>query len=262
MDIDVFPNSIEYWGPNGMVFFRNVQAAWMPIRGESRVTVAAERPGASADTEPISDHIDLSGIVPRFPAPDISAEGRYGGSWGYVELAAIMRYIKWDDIDSAPPDLSGHVWGWGVNVSSNIKLDPVILKLQFVYGQGIENYMNDAPVDVAPKTSDNPALPFEGESLPVLGAVAFADIDWSKELTSSVGWSFVWINNSDLQLPSAFHIGHYALANLLWHPTDKILIGGEFQFGRRENNSDGFDVNDYKLQFSAKYVFSQIWGGK
>jgi hypothetical protein len=25
MDADVFPNSIEYWGPNGMVFFRNVQ---------------------------------------------------------------------------------------------------------------------------------------------------------------------------------------------------------------------------------------------
>jgi len=25
MDIDVFPNTVEYWGPTGMVFFRNVQ---------------------------------------------------------------------------------------------------------------------------------------------------------------------------------------------------------------------------------------------
>ena len=25
MDGDVFPNTIEYWGPNGMVLFRNVQ---------------------------------------------------------------------------------------------------------------------------------------------------------------------------------------------------------------------------------------------
>ena len=25
MDPDVFPNSLEYWGPTGMVFFRNVQ---------------------------------------------------------------------------------------------------------------------------------------------------------------------------------------------------------------------------------------------
>ena len=31
MDLDVFPNSLEYWGPNGMVFFRNVQLRWMPI---------------------------------------------------------------------------------------------------------------------------------------------------------------------------------------------------------------------------------------
>jgi DcaP outer membrane protein len=50
MDIDVFPNSLEYWGPNGMVFFRNVQVRWMPIRSDStRLTFAVERPGASAD---------------------------------------------------------------------------------------------------------------------------------------------------------------------------------------------------------------------
>ncbi len=46
MDIDVFPNSLEYWGPNGMVFFRNVQFRWMPIKGEKRsVYLAVERPG-------------------------------------------------------------------------------------------------------------------------------------------------------------------------------------------------------------------------
>ena len=25
MDVDVFPNTLEYWGPSGMVFFRNIQ---------------------------------------------------------------------------------------------------------------------------------------------------------------------------------------------------------------------------------------------
>ena len=49
MDIDVFPNSLEYWGPNGMVFFRNIQVRWMPIQGDSRMTIALERPGASSD---------------------------------------------------------------------------------------------------------------------------------------------------------------------------------------------------------------------
>jgi hypothetical protein len=36
MDIDVFPNSLAYWGPTGMVFFRNVQVRWMPIQGDAR----------------------------------------------------------------------------------------------------------------------------------------------------------------------------------------------------------------------------------
>ena len=38
MDIDVFPNSVEYWGPNGMVFFRNVQVRYMPIRRATRTS--------------------------------------------------------------------------------------------------------------------------------------------------------------------------------------------------------------------------------
>src|SRR5690242_18113111 len=34
MDMDVFPNTVEYWGPNGMLFFRNVQLFWEPIAKE------------------------------------------------------------------------------------------------------------------------------------------------------------------------------------------------------------------------------------
>src|SRR5262249_12182217 len=48
-DTDVYPNSIEYWGPNGLVWFRNVQLRWMPLKGNNAVTLALERPGASGD---------------------------------------------------------------------------------------------------------------------------------------------------------------------------------------------------------------------
>src|SRR5262245_64228023 len=59
MDPDEFPNSVEYWGPNGMVFFRNVQVRWMPVMGETQITLAAERPGASAEQGNYSDRIEL-----------------------------------------------------------------------------------------------------------------------------------------------------------------------------------------------------------
>ena len=55
MDIDVFPNSLEYCGPNGMVFFRNLQFRWMPLNGRNSVTLALERPGASADQGVFAD---------------------------------------------------------------------------------------------------------------------------------------------------------------------------------------------------------------
>ena len=50
MDVDVFPNELEYWGPDGILWFRNVQfryTAWS--KGDSNLMFAAERPGASAD---------------------------------------------------------------------------------------------------------------------------------------------------------------------------------------------------------------------
>ena len=84
MDIDVFPNSIEYWGPTGMVFFRNVQVRWMPIQGDTRLTLALERPGASGDAGVLADRIELQNVKGRSPMPDITGEYRFGGSRGYV----------------------------------------------------------------------------------------------------------------------------------------------------------------------------------
>ena len=34
------------------------------------------------------------------------------------------------------------------------------------------------------------------------------------------------------------------------------MTGLELQWGRRENFSDGFGVNDFRIQFSARYNFS------
>jgi len=40
------------------------------------------------------------------------------------------------------------------------------------------------------------------------------------------------------------------------------MAGGEFQWGRRHNNSDGWKVNDYRIQFSFKYNFALTLGGQ
>jgi hypothetical protein len=266
MDIDVFPNTLEYWGPNGMVFFRNVQFRYMPIQGDTRMTIALERPGASGDAGVAPDLVNTSGIVSRFPVPDLSAEYRMGKPWGYVELAGIMRRISWDDLNSVPPpgqDLSGNVTGWGLNLSSNLKVGPSnVLRLQIVHGEGIENYMNDAPVDVGAKADpSNPSKPVVGMALPVTGTVAFLDHNWSDKMSSSIGYSRVDVDNSDLQTPDAFKDGQYAVGNLLFTPVPNFMYGVEFGWTHRENNSDGWKVDNYHLQVSAKYNFAYHLGG-
>jgi hypothetical protein len=261
MDIDVFPNSLEYWGPNGMVFFRNVQIRWMPIKGQSRVTVALERPGASADQGIYRDRIELQDVKPKFDYPDISFEARKGGKFGYIELAGIARSIKWRDLNNDQFDLGGSVFGWGFNLSSNINFrEGTVGRFQVVYGEGIENYLNDAPVDVGIVNNfGNPRKPVKGKALPVVGIVSFLDHNWSKRFSTAIGYSLEDIDNSDAQAPSAFHRGHYALANLLFYPVKNAMVGAEFQYGRRENFRDDFRVNDYRLQISFKYNFSRLF---
>jgi hypothetical protein len=267
MDIDIFPNSVEYWGPTGMVFFRNVQVRYMPIQGDTRMTIALERPGASGDLGDYSTVQGLQDVESRFPAPDLSAEYRRATGWGYVEGAGIVRYMKWDDPDAVADSLSGEEWGWGVNLTSNILIDTGqaqtndAIRLGVVYGEGIQNYMNDATVDVGVVATNDPAHPFDGEAIPMLGISAFIDHYWSDRWSTTAGYSMIDFDNTSGQSADAFKRGHYALANLMHYPAKNVMVGGEFQWGERENNSDGFTSDDYRIQFSAKYNFSHTFGG-
>ena len=58
MDIDVFPNSIEYWGPAGMAFFRNVQFRWMPIKGQE-----ASSRSRSRNPAPVATRVSMPTVL-------------------------------------------------------------------------------------------------------------------------------------------------------------------------------------------------------
>ena len=79
-----------------------------------------------------------------------------------------------------------------------------------------------------------------GKALPLLGIVAFLDLNWNAKWTSTVGYSMIDIDNSDGQSADAFKKGQYALANLLYYPTPNVFLGPEIQWGKRENFRDGF----------------------
>jgi hypothetical protein len=263
MDPDVFPNSLEYWGPTGMVFFRNVQLRWMPITGDHALTLALERPGASGDAGVYADRIELQNIKPRFPLPDFSGAYKLTQKWGYVRAAGMLRLIKYDDVLQDQFDLSGSTTGWGFNFSSNVNAGKNdVIRLQLVVGEGIQNYMNDSPVDVGVANNlSNPVTPVVGKPVPIVGIVAFVDHKWNDEFSSAFGYSRQDNDNTDAQAPNAFKTGQYALGNVTYNPVPNVMVGGELQWGRRQNNSDGFHSDGLKLQFSFKYNFSVKLGG-
>jgi len=263
MDIDVFPNSLEYWGPTGMAFYRNVQIRWTAIDDAHQLLMfALERPGASGDAGIYSDRIELQNIKPRFPVPDFSAAYKSKTSWGYLRVAGQVRAIKWDDVLEDQFDLSGSATGWGINVTSNINATKHdVLRLGLVSGAGIQNVMNDSPVDIAVKKQPGNAVsPITGKPLGIIAISAFVDHTWNDQFTTAIGYSMQDNDVQDAQAATAFDIGHYALGNVLYTPVKNVMAGAEFQWGRRVSN-DGFHSDGVKLQFSFKYNFSWKLGG-
>jgi DcaP outer membrane protein len=261
MDADVFPNTIDYWGPTGMVFYRNKQVRYTWPMGEDEFAVALEDPDTALTVGKFRDEC-ISGdddscdsvLGDQFRkwnnVPDLSVRYRNNTGWGHWQLATMARKLGYERRDTKQKD-----WelGWGINASSVINTtDRDRLRLQVVYGEGIGNYLNDGGVDLAPRRSTLTGN--EAVAVPLLGLVAYYDHYWNDRWSSSLGWSTIRLDTTRGQDGDEFEEGQIAQLNLLHYPTDGVLLGGELIWGERDNiNGDsGYDL---RAQFSLKVSF-------
>ena len=163
----------------------------------------------------------------RPTSPVTIAWRRSGATSRSAARCATSRYD--DTLPTDKFDLSGHVWGWGVSVSSNVKAtDSDVLRLQLVDGAGVENYFNDAPVDVGIKSNPgNAVTPVVGEALHDLGIVLYLDHTWNSTWSSAIGYSRVDISNSNGQAANAYTDGPVRVGQPALH------AGEERDDGRR-----------------------------
>ncbi len=248
MDIDVYPNVIDYWGPAGMIFYRNVQARWTFFNQQgTKLAVALERPGSVVDAGQVRVIDPNLNVNSWNKYPDVTGQFRQDGNWGHFQAAGILRWLGYDTPDRS---ISGHKTGWGLNVSgavNTVSKDKIMA--QVAYGEGIANYFNDGGVDLAPRSTAGGA-----EALPILGMLIYYDKYWNDKWSSSVGYSVTEQNNSGGQAADAFHEGQYASVNLLHYPAKNIMVGGEFLWGKLEEK-DGRTGHDNRIQFSSKFNF-------
>ena len=138
---------------------------------------------------------------------------------------------------------SGSETGWGINVGSAINTfgnDKLLLSV--VYGEGIASYMNDGGMDLAPSATfdcGRRSIRCEAEAVPLTGVMAYYDHYWSEKWSSSIGYSYTEVDNTNFQDPGAYNKGDYASVNLLTysggqHHVRRRVAMGQAQQQRRQ----------------------------
>jgi len=243
------------------VFYRNVQIRWTPWRDDSgHFSVAIERPGNDVDAgnARLVDPSDCPGcgsIQSDEELPDLTAQWRMNRDWGHLQVSGILRRVGYESREGPDNEPNGHEMGWGINVASAINTigkDKALL--QVVYGEGIASYMNDGGMDLAPQLESTEPLRGSAKAVPLTGVQAYYDHYWNDSWSSSIGYSFNEVDNTDFLEDGAFHRGDYASANLLYYPTKNVMAGVEVLWGERTDN-DGETGDDVRVQFSIKYDF-------
>ena len=187
MDPDVFPNSLEYWGPTGMVFFRNVQVRWMPINGETqRRDLALERPGASGDQGVYSDRIELQDIRAALPAARLlrrlQADGRTGAT---SRAAGILRPSSGTTCSTTSSTCPATRPG-GASTSAPTSRRPRATRAAAVRVRRGHPELHErlAGGHRHPEQLPEPLTPILGKPVPIVGIVAFVDHTWNEKFST------------------------------------------------------------------------------
>jgi hypothetical protein len=252
MDIDTFPNTIDYWGPSGMVFVRNPQLRITPVNREGmKLSFSLESPNSAIDTGKVSD-VDpalAANVASHNRYPDVVAALRLDRGWGHFQAAGILREVGYDTPANPGSEPSGQKTGYGLNLSGSfntIGKDRVVG--QVVTGRAIASYINDGGDDLAPDAN------LQAETVKSLGWFAYYDHYWNDKWSSSMGYSEHQQTNTDGQFNDAFKKGSYTSVNLLYYPVKNVTTGAELLWGQRENK-DGATGEDTRIQFSTKFKF-------
>ena len=240
------PEEIDFEGINGRIQVRQTQVRYFPKFGHNfDFLIGLEDPAPDiAGGQGVSQYPDLVASVRR----------NWSDRW-HVKTSLLLRQIeaKWD-LDRSVADST---FGWGLSVSGKVGLgisderDNILF--QFNFGDGIGRYINDLQ-EVGGQDAEFDPLTGELETLSVFGGYVAYQHWWRESVRSTLTYSWVDVNNRDFQADSAYARTDRAIINLLWSPVDRVDVGGELLWGRREN-LDGSYGTARQIQLGAKYRY-------
>lgn len=245
-DPDVFPDVVDYQGPNGIVNRRQPQIRYtLPIYkgGNSKFQVFAsiEQPDSQIDTG--TDEFQ-DGASTLNHTPDGIAGFRWEGLAGHLQGGAVFRELSFET-DNGP---SEDTFGWGVTLAGVLNIGEDKLSGQVMYGEGAARYVNDLSGQNMDAALDGGRL----EAIPVFAAMAGYTHQWDEHWRSTISAGYVHADPPASLGRFAIDNTWYASANLVWHPTTSFRMGLEYLYGRKET-IDRSERDAHRLDFVVRY---------
>lgn len=252
MDINAFPNILDFWGPNSMVFSRQPQIRYSTdISKKSRLIFTVEK--SSSDFAVPKNYLSAS-YDEITELPDFTASYTYSDGFGYIKSAVIIRKLGYETATTKDTTL-----GWGLNISGNISLTPDdSVQFQLAHGQGIGRYINDTCCSYYSDETGgiDGGLDANGNltAIPVTAGFLYYNKQWNKKWSSAIGYSYLSVDNLVTQRDKALKNSTYTSTNLIWYPTNQVKAGVEVLYGDVQSNS-GLEADNYRIQLSLGFKY-------
>jgi hypothetical protein len=244
-DPDSWPDTVDYEGPNAVIFARRPVAQYTHSWSDNwNTTFGVEEPDIFVDlaSGPFPGTTQLTRI------PDLGFNTRFEKEgFGHVQFSTIFRELGARDALGEEQ----YAFGWGVNLSAGIDVTKNdFVQVLAVYGEGVGGMGNDtsflnsdAAFDAA---GDLEALPYWS----LMGAFTHR---WNEVLRSTATYGYVNLDNSSGQVGTFYHTSHYASANLIWQLRKRLSVGFEALYGIAEA-ANGADSGDHwRMQVGMVY---------
>lgn len=245
MDVDAYPNTLDYNGPNSMTSGRQVQfRLTLPVSKTTEVVLALEDP-VSFLTLP-----DQPGFKALKQIPDVTGSIQYSKNGSHLRFAGVFHPIVYQNVLQERESKAGYGFSASGVLQQPGNKDNFVF--QASYGKGISKYIND----IGPDNYDgiyNPA----SKNLDVLGVWGLSasyDHWWSDKFSSTAGWGYLKLENNGVVENQNFNASNYGILNVIYYPNSFIKGGVEYLYGTRKN-VNGDSANNSRIQLTLQFRF-------
>jgi len=251
-DPDVWPDTVDFEGPNSMIFARQPTVRYMwALNDHWQVNFGIQQPASEIDT--VGTYGTNAAAVNHMPDGGFNIRWE-DAKWGHVQFATIFRDVGANGNNLANNPGEQNVFGWGLNLSTSLNVfEKDTVQGQFTYGQGIFHFCNDNFTYTGFNGGDA-AYNNAGElrALTYLATMGGYTHQWSDKFRSTATFGYVKLQNEQQENPVAYHETYYGSANLVWQLRKRLSVGMECLYGYKDEAS-GAHGDVWRVQTGMVY---------